>query len=634
MKNKKIAISFLGICSLVIYLAASSFSAGIVGQSQTGCSCHGPANSATTITFTGMPTSYTPLATYTITASVNNSSMAAAGIDLTVNNGNLGGTPVGAALTALEMNHITPNIMSAGSASWTFLWTAPSTGSGITAFYVAGNAVNLNGNPNGDAYNIDSAFVPENIPSIVCASVVNNAPCFGGTGSVTATGSGGISPYTYQLGSLPTNTTGFFTSVIPGIYTLTITDFSGIMCTSTVAISQPTPFNAFTTNCTNLLCFGGTNGTVSASAFGGTPSYSYLWSPSGATTPIASGLSAGTYTVTVTDANGCTSVTNCTITQPPAITNSVSVTAASSYTLPGASIVVTSSGVYPHIYPAANGCDSTVTYNVTIGGSACILVSPKVILFGPYNTGTLLMNDQLRTLNIIPLTEPYSTLSPYNSVYAHISGGGETTTPAVLAVTGPNAIVDWVFLTIRLTPTSPVTATRAALVQRDGDVVDVDGVSPVCFNAPAGNYHVSIKHRNHLGCMTNATYALSTVTTAIDFTSPTTIMWLRPPGLNNPTPLTGARKNIGTLRTLYPGNCKVGPGFNNKLVRFGGTGAFSDRAYLISFTGTSGIIPGYTSIDCNMNGVATYSPFIGSDRSVILNSCAGSTAIFVTEQIP
>jgi hypothetical protein len=633
MKNKRILYTFSSICFIVFYLASTSFSGGITGKSTTGCSCHGPASAATTITLSGAPASYTPGNTYTITATVNNAIKAAAGIDLTVSHGILGGTPIGAIITGLEMNHTTPNTMSGGMASWTFNWTAPAAGTGTTSIYVAGNAVDMNGNPNGDQYNIDSLFVTEttSTSTLSCSASIINPLCFGGTGNVTGFATGGTSPYSYNLISVGTNSTGFFPVVATGIYNLVITDALSNTCTTSVVVNNPSMLGVFTTNCSNVTCFGGTNGMTSGSAFGGTSPYTYLWMPSGVTTPIATGLMAGTHTLIVTDANGCTASANCTITQPPAITSTVTASAAVSYTLPGTSTVVTTTGVYTHIYMVAGACDSTVTYNVTIG-STCVRVSPKVMLYGPYNSGSLMMDDNLRTLGLIPLTEPYSTLSPYSSVYVHSSGGGETTTASVLAVAGPNAIVDWVFLTLRTTPTSAVVATRAALVQRDGDVVDVDGVSPVCFNAPIGNYHVSVKHRNHLGCMTASAFALSTTTTVVDFISPATIMWLRSiPPTNNPFPLSGARKNIGAKRLLYPGNVKIVPGFwNDRVVRWG-LGIYSDRNYL--FSTCSLPVLGYISMDCNMDGTGKWAG-LGNDRWWIQKSCEFSSSVYAYEQLP
>ncbi|WP_211356931.1 hypothetical protein [Phaeodactylibacter luteus] len=149
----------------------------------------------------------------------------------------------------------------------------------------------------------------------------------------------------------------------------------------------------------------------------------------------------------------------------------------------------------------------------------------KVLLQGALlNTNTPgLMRNDLVTGGHVPLTEPYTGMN--NARFTHYgAGGGETTTAVVLAANSgtANAIVDWVFVELRdgNDPTV-IVETRAALVQRDGDVVDpADGVSPVSIvGAPGGSYYIAIKHRNHLGAMTAAPLTLSYTPTFVDFTT-------------------------------------------------------------------------------------------------------------------
>jgi hypothetical protein len=89
--------------------------------------------------------------------------------------------------------------------------------------------------------------------------------------------------------------------------------------------------------------------------------------------------------------------------------------------------------------------------------------------------------------NFIPITEPYSHCTLQQHLHSRWGGGGETIAnpAAVFGVTGNDAIVDWVFVELRdRNNMSNVVVTRSALLQRDGDVVDVDGVSPLCFTGP------------------------------------------------------------------------------------------------------------------------------------------------------
>ncbi len=150
-----------------------------------------------------------------------------------------------------------------------------------------------------------------------------------------------------------------------------------------------------------------------------------------------------------------------------------------------------------------------------IPSRASVSISPKVFLQGNYNGG--LMDNALRTNNSIPLLEPYSALN-------FTSTGGEQTTDDVLSVATNDAVVDWIFIELRdkNDPTA-VLHSRSALLQRDGDIVDIDGISPVQFGgAAADEYYLAIRHRNHLPIRTANPITLSNTSTSIDFTSTST----------------------------------------------------------------------------------------------------------------
>ncbi|WP_422104221.1 HYR domain-containing protein [Winogradskyella sp.] len=137
-------------------------------------------------------------------------------------------------------------------------------------------------------------------------------------------------------------------------------------------------------------------------------------------------------------------------------------------------------------------------------------LKPLVFLQGAAinpNTGEgALMRDDLRVDDLIPTTSPYTD--------------GLTCDASVFSTTGSNAIVDWVWVELRdATDSTVVIDGRSALLQRDGDVVDTDGLSTISFTVPFGNYYVAIKHRNHVGIMTAATQTLGTTTAAVDLSS-------------------------------------------------------------------------------------------------------------------
>lgn len=147
---------------------------------------------------------------------------------------------------------------------------------------------------------------------------VANASCFGiCDGAITTTPSGGTAPYTYFW--LPGNqTTQNISGLCAGTYTVTVTDANGCTTQNTVTVTQP-PQLLVTPTGTNITCFNACNGTAAANASGGSPGYTYAWSPAGGTGPTASNLCPDTYTVVVTDQNGCTAQGQVTITEPPVL---------------------------------------------------------------------------------------------------------------------------------------------------------------------------------------------------------------------------------------------------------------------------------------------------------------------------
>ena len=229
----------------------------------------------------------------------------------------------------------------------------------------------------------------------------------------------------------------------------------------------------------------------------------------------------------------------------------------------------------------------------------------KLLLEGPYNGGT--MNDALRTLPSFPLTEPYTGMG-----YSASSFTPSASIPAArLTVTGNNAIVDWVIVEMRPTATpNVVAASRAVLLQRDGDVVDLDGVSSVGFGGLAhGNYCVAVKPRNHLPVMLSPSMPLAygTSTATVDFTLPTTLVH------DN-----DARKNLSGVMVLVTGDANF-----DESVRYTGSG--NDRDAILARIG--GIIPtnsvsGYWPEDANMDGVVRYTGS-NNDRDVVLQSIGG-----------
>ena len=165
------------------------------------------------------------------------------------------------------------------------------------------------------------------VSSVLSATASNtNILCNGQcTGTATASATGGTSPYTYSWNTSPSQSTVTATGLCAGSYTCTVTDNVGATTTVSVTVTQPSAITSSVTP-TNVSCNGGNNGQAAVTASGGTGGLNYNWSPSGGTNATATGLAAGNYTCTITDANGCTHQQTVTITQPSAITSSVTPT--------------------------------------------------------------------------------------------------------------------------------------------------------------------------------------------------------------------------------------------------------------------------------------------------------------------
>jgi choice-of-anchor B domain-containing protein len=108
------------------------------------------------------------------------------------------------------------------------------------------------------------------------------------------------------------------------------------------------------------------------------------------------------------------------------------------------------------------------------------------------------MDAYLGTTTSFPLSDPYKTPA-YNSKFVHVNNNTTATTTSTIVTA--NQVVDWVFLELRtgISGATTVVQTRSALLRLDGNIVDMDGVSPVSFPGAAGNYYITVRHRTHLG---------------------------------------------------------------------------------------------------------------------------------------
>lgn len=285
------------------------------------------------------------------------------------------------------------NVTGGTSPPYTFNWSSGHTTPTVTGL-CAGNYYVIVTDANGCS---DSVNFTINEPSaITIASNVTDATCGQCDGGITVTPSGGSPPYSYFWNNSATVPT--LSGLCAGIYTVTVTDANNCSQSLNIPVSNKTgPTTSHTFK--NATCNGVCDGSATVNVSGGLPPYTFLWTPGGQSTNNASGLCAGNYIVQVTDANGCITFENITISDNPQITVSVStIDASCNGVCDGSAIATPSGGTPPYTYKwsnnstlnattalcagshsvtvtDANGCSTTQTFNINEPNSISISFS-------------------------------------------------------------------------------------------------------------------------------------------------------------------------------------------------------------------------------------------------------------------
>lgn len=259
---------------------------------------------------------------------------------------------------------------SGGTGPYTYQWL-PSGGTNATATNLAPGTYTVVVNGVGGC--ADTASITINQPAVLAATITGTNPTCNSQGSASVVATGGTPTYVYSWS--PSGGNGSTANNLPGgSYTCTITDQNGCSTTQSVTLTQPPAITALSSH-TNVLCNGGNTGSASVTASGGAGGYTYNWTPSGGTGSSASGLTAGNYTCTITDAAGCTFTQTFSITQPPQLTLSANGNSGCEGT--GGTLVAAAGGGSPaYTYSWSNSLPNgstqtvnpsqTTTYSVTV----------------------------------------------------------------------------------------------------------------------------------------------------------------------------------------------------------------------------------------------------------------------------
>ncbi|WP_418263423.1 DUF7507 domain-containing protein [Flavobacterium faecale] len=325
-----------------------------------------------------------------------------------------------------------------------------------------------------------------------------NVDCFGNsTGSVTVAGANGTAPYTYAKDGTTFGTSGTFTGLAMGAYTITVKDAKGCTTTQAVNISQPVAaLSSSITAQTNVDCFGNSTGSVTVAGANGTAQYTYAKDGTTfGTSGTFTGLAMGAYTITVKDANGCTTTQAVNISQPAAALYS-SITAQTNVDCFGNSTgsvtVAGANGTAPYTY-AKDG--TTFGTSGTFTGLAV----------GAY---TITVKDAkgCTTTQAVNISQPAAALSSSITAQTNVDCFGNST--GSVTVAGANGTAPYTYAKDGTTFGTSGTFTGLAMGAYTITVKDAKGCTTtqaVNISQPAAALSSSITAQTNIDCFGNST---------------------------------------------------------------------------------------------------------------------------------
>ncbi len=254
-----------------------------------------------------------------------------------------------------------------GAGQFGYAWTAPSGGTSSAQTILADedgtwSVVVTDGSGCTIAGTVDVA----EFPAMAATFTSTDASCNGSDGTLTATVTGGLPPFSYEWDGLP-NTTNMLTGVPAGGYQLMVTDANGCVFSATSLVGNAGAPVVTINGIVDVLCAGAATGSIAVNVTGGDMPYSFSWT-NGNTDQNITGLTAGQYGLEVMDASGCIVNNIYQVTEPPAI---VGLLVTTETTTPassdGAIDLSISGGVPPYQFAWSNGLNSEDISNLFIG---------------------------------------------------------------------------------------------------------------------------------------------------------------------------------------------------------------------------------------------------------------------------
>lgn len=390
---------------------------------------------------------------------------------------------------------------------------------------------------------VKSFTIAEPLLQLTATIASNSVSCNGGsTGSATVTAAGGTAPYSYLWSPVPVSSHNI-SALAAGIYTVQVTDFNNCPAQQTVSIAEPPPLivtpGSIPSDCSAA------NGQASVSASGGIAPYNYQWSPAGGNAPLAQNLLAGTYSVTVTDGNGCVTQSSVNVSDLPA--PSVTITSVTSVSCHGGAngtaiaSVTGGSSPFTFLWSAGSGATATVTglpagqhtvtvtsaNNCTVTAVTPLVVQPSSVVIS-FNTSAV---SCFGNNNGSGVASVFGGTPPYTYSWSPVAGSTNTLqglfagTYSLEVTDGNNCVNTSTMLITQPTGSLTLSVNASSVLCFGGStgsatVTPVGGTAPYSFNwntasstasnvagLSAGIYTVSAI--DNKGCTENATVSIA-----------------------------------------------------------------------------------------------------------------------------
>ncbi|MBK9525718.1 MAG: gliding motility-associated C-terminal domain-containing protein [Bacteroidetes bacterium] len=339
--------------------------------------------------------------------------------------------------------------------------------------------------------------IPVNLSATFSLFNGYNVPCNGDSlACITVAVGGGSTPYTYEW-DIDDNILGNQACNLPAdTINVRVFDANGCMLDTSFILTEPLPLDPVATisgfNGFNLTCNNSGDGFINLNVNGGVAPISYLWSTT-ETTQNITGLAANSYTVNITDANGCVDSASFTLTEPPAITNTISSTATTCGQSNGSATVVVTSGLTPYTYSWNPGGQSTATASGLSPGTYYITITDSVncthldsVVVSALPTITASISSQIDNLCFgSALGSASVAFSGGTSPFTYSWTNGDT---GITADSLPAGAV-----TVTITDANNCTGTVSATITESPQLIPtVSGVDARCSGVNDGTANVSV----------------------------------------------------------------------------------------------------------------------------------------------